>query len=37
MSSTFHPAKKGTHTFTFSYKGSSGVASSKDTVKIRVR
>jgi hypothetical protein len=37
VSSTFHPAKKGTQTFTFSYRGSSGVTSSKDTVKIRVR
>ncbi len=36
-SSTFHPAKKGTQTFTFSYQGSSGVTSSKDTVKVRVR
>ena len=36
-STTFHPAKKGTQTFTFSYQGSSGVTSSKDTVKVRVR
>ncbi len=36
-STTFHPAKKGTQTFTFSYQGSSGVSSSKDVVKVRVR
>jgi hypothetical protein len=36
-STTFRPAKKGTHTFTFRYQGSSGVLQSSDSVTIRVR
>ncbi|WP_200935428.1 family 43 glycosylhydrolase [Aeromicrobium sp. Root344] len=37
VSSSYRVVKRGLHTFTFSYRGSAGVLSSSDTVRIRVR